>query len=1204
MNLKHVILALFNLLLVCTVLGQDYSTVQFIENKGQWDKSIKYIGEVPAGAFYIHQNGFSVLQHDPEAWASAIENAHGHGSKEDRIQAKKEALRSHLYKVSFLGSNEHPEIVADKPLFSHNNYFIGNDPAKWAVDCKLYQGVTVKDVYPGIDIRYYSNNGLVKYDFIVHPGANVSDIALQYNGADRLEVKNKILTVGTSVGDLREMPPYSYQYTENGRTEVNCKYDLKGNTVRFNVKGYDPNSTLIIDPTLIFCTFAGSTADNWGYTATYGPDGSMYGGGIVFGSGFPVSAGAAQASEGGGSFDIGIIKLTPNGSNRVYATYIGGSGNERPTSLFVDPQGNLVMAGFSNSGSSYPTKGIGLIGPGGSYDIVVTKLNATGTAILGSLRIGGKSDDGLNISDYQAGPAQSLQKNYGDFARSEVILDGGNNIYVASCTRSDDFPVKNTSLQTQSGGGQDGVLIKLLPDVSNVAFCTYIGGKGNDAAYVLSLNPQNNDIYVAGGTESDDFPGTHAGTIGTFYNGAVDGWVAIVANNGSAIKKSTYIGTSSYDQVYGIQFDRFNFPYIMGQTTGNWPIINAAWNAGNSKQFVAKLKPDLSAYVYSTAFGANNGVDAPNISPTAFLVDRCENVYVSGWGGGFGSGPASYPYPSDGTRNLPVTAGAIKANTDGRDFYFIVLKKNAAAQLYGSFYGENNIPPGNTGSDHVDGGTSRFDKNGVIYQAICANCKSFGPVPFPTTPGSWSPTNPAKGGGACNLGLLKISFDLAGIHGGVQSSINGVPRDTAGCVPLTVDFRDTVLNAVSYEWNFGDGTGQFTSTAPNYSHIYQNVGVFKVMLVAIDSSSCNIRDTSYMFIKVGATQALPTFTYKKLLPCTEFKYQFDNTTIEPSVRPFNNQSFVWDFGDNTPQVTAGLGQVFHSYSVPGTYNVKLYLVDTAYCNAPDSMVQTIRVSATVKAKFITPLTGCAPYTAEFQNVSDGGQTFTWDFGDGSAPLQSANPIVTHFYPNAGTFTISLTAVDSSTCNIIDSTKLTISIMDKPKAAFSVSPQPPIENTPILFTNLSSQDAIRFKWYFGDGDSLITNVRTPISHEYNTTGTFNTMLIAYNQNGCSDTARQQVVTLIKAALDVPNAFTPQSGDVNSIVKVRGYGIGKMRFIIWNRWGQKVFETNDRHIGWDGTYKGALQPMDVYAYTLDVEFTDGTKATKKGDITLIR
>ena len=123
-------------------------------------------------------------------------------------------------------------------------------------------------------------------------------------------------------------------------------------------------------------------------------------------------------------------------------------------------------------------------------------------------------------------------------------------------------------------------------------------------------------------------------------------------------------------------------------------------------------------------------------------------------------------------------------------------------------------------------------------------------------------------------------------------------------------------------------------------------------------------------------------------------------------------------------------------------------------------------------------------------------------------------------------------------------------------------------------------------------------------QYTATGTFNACLIAFNNAGCSDTLCMPVSAIVVPALDVPNAFTPLSNDVNSVIMVRGFGIVKMRFIIWNRWGQKVFETNNPQQGWDGKVKGVVQPMDVYAYTLDVEFFDGKKATKKGDITLIR
>ncbi len=275
------------------------------------------------------------------------------------------------------------------------------------------------------------------------------------------------------------------------------------------------------------------------------------------------------------------------------------------------------------------------------------------------------------------------------------------------------------------------------------------------------------------------------------------------------------------DQVYGIETDKFGFIYVMGTTEGTWPVKNAAYSNQNAKQFISKLKPDLDSMVYSTVFGSSSSSAAqlPNISPTAFLVDRCENVYVSGWGGksntGFGEG---------NTRGMPTTPDAIKPQTDasGSDFYFFVLKKDAASQLYGSFFGQEDPPLGVnnpvTFGDHVDGGTSRFDRNGVIYQAMCANC--FRTVSFPGTFGVWSRTNQATAGGECNLGMLKIEMNFAGVQAGVRASIDGVAYDTVGCVPLRVDFIDTLNKGKHYYWSFGDGSGDTTTSSQQFSYLY------------------------------------------------------------------------------------------------------------------------------------------------------------------------------------------------------------------------------------------------------------------------------------------------------------------------------------------------------------------------------------------------
>lgn len=1197
---------LFNLFLILCLFSyaQNYGNIEFIENKGQWDSQVAFKGNVSGGAFFIRKNGFTVLQHNQDDLLKVFTMLHDRNI-DDVSPNKPLILRSHAYNVDFIGASSQLEIVPDKPLPTYNNYFIGNDSSKWASNCRIYQGITIKNVYPNIDVRYFTDNGTLKYDIIARPGADISKIAMKYNGVDKLNIKNKELVISTSIGDLRESSPYTYQTAEKGRNEITCKYQIKDNIVRFNIKDYDPNTTLVIDPSLIFCSFSGSTSDNWGYTATYGPDGSMYGGGIVFGNGFPVSPGAFETSFSGGSgpdgydIDMGIIKLNPSGSNRIYATYIGGSGNEQPHSLIVDNQGELVIAGRSNS-TNYPTKGpIGQTYShnGADYDIVVTKLNAAGTALIGSVKIGGSQNDGVNITTNRAG-AVSLDQNYGDDGRSEVQLDGAGNIYLASSTQSSDFPHTGSAFQQSLGGSQDGVVLKFPPDLSALTFSSFLGGGANDAAYVLDI-ASNGNIYVGGGTESSNFPGINnsgTGVINATNQGGIDGFVAIISSDGSTLINASYIGTNGIDQVYGLKFDNNGFPYIMGQTTGNWPIINAPYSNAGAKQFIAKMQPNLSAYVYSTVFGSASSV--PNISPVAFLVDRCENVYVSGWGGYFG--PQSNGYLASGTSNsMPITPDAFKSTTDGKDFYFFVMKKDAAGVLFGSFFGENNASqPNGGGTDHVDGGTSRFDKNGVIYQAMCGNCREFGDPtpPYPTTPGAWATVNPSPG---CNLTLLKIAFNFSGVRAGLESIINGVPRDSSGCVPLTVDFTDTLAIAQSYEWHFGDGSPAVTTTVPNTSHTYNTVGTYLVMLIAIDPSTCNVRDTAYVHIRVGDIQAMLDFNAVKQNPCDSFKYQFNNLSTAPLA--FGAQSFIWDFGDGSPTIIAGTNSVIHNYAGPGTYNVKLILTDTNYCNAPDSLTIQLRVAALVKAQFETPSTGCAPYTAVFNNTSLAGQTFQWDFGDGSTS-NAINP--THLYASSGSYTVTLIANDPNTCNLTDTTSFTITVYDNPTANFSYSPVTPVENTPTSFDNLSSSDAVLFKWDFGDGDTLLTTSRTQVQHQYNATGTYNACLIASNAAGCSDTTCQQVQALIVTLVDVPNAFTPQSGDINSKVMVRGFGITKMKFTIWNRWGQKVFETEDRLTGWDGKYKGVLQPMDVYAYTLEVEFFDGTKATKKGDITLIR
>jgi gliding motility-associated-like protein len=1227
-------------LITAQAIGQQ-NNFEWVENKGQLNQQAKFAADIGGGAFFLEKNGFSVLLHHPEDLEQLTLHHHRAFAIKKQTPTLTNAttaaatntlntpnklttptsptlIRSHAYKVRFEGSNETVQIVPDKIQAHYNNYFIGNDKKKWASHCNIYKTVLYKNMYKGIDVRYYSDNGTLKYDIIVAPQAKPDIVLMKYEGVDKLTIKNEELYIKTSVGEVKELYPYAYQFDPiKGKVQVSCKFQIvEGNTIKFKIKNYNPNLPLVIDPTLVFSTFTGG-ANNYGFTATPGPGGTFFSGSIVFSNGFPVTPGAFQQNFGGGNSqqtnptDIGIVKFNATGTARLYATFLGGNGNDYPHSIISDPQGNLVIIGRTYSGNNFPIT-IAPVGTLGGADLFVTKLNANGSGLIGSMVVGGSGDDAVNVTDQQYNQgndgAISILRFYGDDARSEVNLDNAGNIYVATQTQSTNFPVTNGAFQTTSGGKQDGALLKVNPSCNNVIFASYLGGNEDDGAFVVDINPTNNDIYVGGATVSRNFPGNKTTAWqSTYQGGNSDGYLAVIKNDGTALLRSTYLGTSDYDAVYGVKFDKLGLPYVMGIAQGNWPIINAAYANAGAKQFVAKLPTTLAAPIYSTTFGT--AAAQPNISPVAFLVDRCENVYISGWGGWLFpiSAQSQDPYGQAGVVGMPTTPGAIKGSggnqTDNRDFYFIVIEKNAQALLYGSCFGQN----GGDG-EHVDGGTSRFDQQGVIYQAICANCGGSSQIPitspYPITPGAVAPINGGLPRG-CNLGAVKISFNFAGVGSGVKAFIDGV-FDTSGCVPLTVVFNDTVRNAKTYEWDFnGDGTtDQITNaTQFNATYTYNTIGNYRLRLIAVDSNTCNIRDTAYITVRVRDDKAFPDFTIAKTNPnCNILAYDFDNSASIPAAgKPFKNNSFIWDFGDNN-RITAGIGVVSHTYPSPGTYTVKLFLVDTNYCNAPDSVVKDLRVSPVVKAQFETAKLGCVPYTAVFKNTSLGGQTFVWSFGDGTTSTD-ANPLP-KLYIDTGTYIVRLIATDPFTCNKVDtSLPFTIVVRGKPTAAFTYSPVVPQVNFPYTFSNTSSVDAVLFKWLFGDGDSLITTSRAPVDHQYNATATYTALLIAYNDAGCPDTTAQLIKNIIDPKLDVPNAFTP-AGPNNNIVLVRGYGIARMRWRIYNRFGNLVFESTNRNAGWDGKYKGQIQPMEVYAYTLEVEFTDGVRTSKKGDITLLR
>ena len=873
------------------------SSIKYIENKGQWDSEVSYMAELEGANLWIAANSFTfdfISQEDMLQVHELMHDKKNNANSDFKI-------RHHAYKVNFLGANETLEYQGRKTLKTYYNYFLGNDPDQWAGNVALNEEIIGYSLYEGIDIKNYSKDGHFKYDLIVHPGADPAQVRMEYVDAE-MKLFHKQLRLELSVGDVTENAPIAFQMIDGKRKSVRCIYKVEGTIVSFDFpNGYNENYELIIDPELIFSTYTGSTADNWGFTATYDEEGNLYGGGIVFSTGYPTTTGAYDQIFNGGTQDIGITKYTSDGSDLVYSTYLGGNLREWPHSLMVDSDNQLVVMGSTES-MDYPTTEDAYepIYNGGTYDIIVTKFNANGSELIASTFLGGSNDDGKNNSF-------SLSHNYGDDSRGEVFIDADDIIYIASVTNSTDFPTTDLSEEQTHQGGQDGVVLALTPALDSLIFSSYLGGTQDDAAY--SVKKKESLLVVVGGTASSNFPTTTGSLNPNYLGGSTDGFVLSLDANGS-IYNSSFIGTDAYDQAYFVEIDPEFHVFLTGQTEGTYPVSAGVYSNENGSQFVQEMSSELSQSILSTVFGTGgSGID---ISPTALLVDQCDHVYISGWGGIQATGS---------TIGMPITPDAFQSTTDGNDFYFIVFGSDFESLLYATFFG------GNPSGEHVDGGTSRFDDDGVIYQAVCAGCG--GTDAFPTTEGAWSQTN---GSTNCNLGTLKMEFDFQGLN--AIADVN----DSVFCEepPFFVPFYGSGTSSQLNYWDFGDGE---TSNEVNPIHEYEQAGVYDIVYILTDSSTCNISDTAYA--SVGIIQKEEFAMEWEATPpslCDDTLY------VEMAFTGSGADSLIWDMDDGTIIYNDTI--ITHTYYTPGVYNMTLTAFDLD-CDVIDIGEQTYVLSENI-----------------------------------------------------------------------------------------------------------------------------------------------------------------------------------------------------------------------------------------------------------------
>jgi gliding motility-associated-like protein len=917
------------------------SQILFAENKGQWNEKVLYEGKFRGGKVFLEKNAFTYLFYPDE----------GLKTLQHRVQHDSSVTVGafyHAVKMRFLNCVDQPNLLKEDSNAFYENYFLGKDPSKWAAHVKSYKKIEYSHLYPRIHLKCFSDRNNFRYDFRVDPGADPKQILMQFEGQNSLSILEEQLVIHTQGGNIMQRPPYAYQIVGGHQKKIQCSYILKNDLVSLKLGDYDRNLPLIIDPTLVFATYTGSLSDNFGMTATYDVHGNAYTAGVCFGPQYPLSLGAIQVNFMGVR-DISVSKFDPLGFNLLYSSYLGGADTESPQSIVVNGNDELIVFGQTNSNDFPTTAGSFQHLYGGLSDFIISKFNSTGTTLSASTYLGGSFTDGVNSA--------FLKYNYSDNLRGSVIVDDSNYVYVTGCTFSGDFPVTSGCLQSSIGGTQDACFSKLKPNLSGLVFSSFLGGSGYDGIYNIALDESNN-LYVTGGTESSNFP-TTPNALHVATNGPVDGFVSRISKAGNVLIASTYLGTDAYDQCYFIQLDKQGKVYVYGQTEGLYPVTSGVYSNPNSGQFIHCLNPGLSSTLFSTVIGSGDG--NPDIVPSAFLVDVCGNIYLSGWAG-FN--------PTNGTTGLPVTSNAFLNVTDGRDFYFMVLNKNAASLQYATFFG------GDMSHEHVDGGTSRFDKSGIIYQAICESCG--GNDDMPATPSAWSTQN---GSTNCNNAIVKFAFNA-------NLTAANVSAPTKGCVPFSVSFINNSVNGLTYSWDFGDGT---TSTAISPSHTYTNAGIYTVRLISKNVSTCNVSDTTYVTITVTSPPSFSSIQYNTS-GCTPLFVDFINTNTVTA-------SYHWNFGDGG---MSSLAAPSHTFVGIGSYTVQLIVSTTGLCGAVDTLYSVIPVVSQLTLTTVPELTICKgdsvtlPLQSNLPNCS-----YTWSpsasLNHSNIQQPKASPILTTVY---------------------------------------------------------------------------------------------------------------------------------------------------------------------------------------------------------------
>lgn len=551
-----------------------------------------------------------------------------------------------LIKHEFVGGNKvQPE--GRQRLGHYNNYFYGSDPVLWRSHAPNYREVFYKDIYPGIDLRYYNPGGGLKYDLIVNPGADFEQIRMRYSGIDRLSVDEKgDLIIRTGVGSFSDGGLYMYQETENGRSPVRGNFVLfSDNEYGFELReDFDRTKAIVIDPFMEFSSFLGGNQKDRIEDMALDFLGNVLVTGYTWSSDYPVSNGGYSEIPYGSS-DAFISKLNHNGSILYYSTFIGGISEDHARGIDTDSQGNAYITGYTDSFNFPVTTNVDYKA---EFDAFVLRLNIDGSKLLNSTLIGG------TVDDYS----------------TDIVFHSTGYVYVTGYTFSTVFPTTPGAYKTSHSGSCDVFVLKLPVSNFEPVFSTLIGGADQDYGYAITADSTGN-VYITGSTTSPAFPTSPLAKYKTKSAGE-DVFVLKLKSDGSGILSSTFAGGGGTEKGNSITLDSANNIYVTGMVeSSDFPVPASPdpYNmnhSGGSDAFVLKFNNDCSELLYSTFIGGTKSDTAQSIK-----VDKQGNIYLTG--STESSNFATTQNATDHSHNGKTDVFIMKLNADGKTLLYSTL---------------------------------------------------------------------------------------------------------------------------------------------------------------------------------------------------------------------------------------------------------------------------------------------------------------------------------------------------------------------------------------------------------------------------------------------------------------------------------------------------------------------------------------------------